>query len=63
MDIATLSVVMANHQVRSDASLAIMNQTKNLMEEQGNQLVEMLHHSTNTSVSHPTLGSKVDLKV
>lgn len=61
MDIAALSVVMANHQVRTDASLAVMNQVKGLIEGQGEQLVEMLN-SSKTSAPHPTLGSNIDLK-
>ena len=42
MDIAAMSVVMANHQVRADASLAVMNNVKDMLEQQGQQLVEML---------------------
>lgn len=61
MDIAALSVVMSNHQVRTDASLAVMNQIKDVMTNQGEQLTEMLQQST-TPVPHPTLGQQVDLK-
>jgi len=62
MDIAAMSVVMSHNQTKTDASLAIMNQTKNLVEQQGQQLVDMLKQST-TSTDHPSLGSTIDLKV
>ncbi|WP_042143802.1 YjfB family protein [Paucisalibacillus sp. EB02] len=62
MDIAALSVVMANSQVRSDASLAIMSNIKNLMHQQGNQLTEMLSKSV-PEAPHPTLGKSVDIKL
>jgi hypothetical protein len=55
MDIAALSVVMANSQVRSDASLAMMANIKNLMNQQGNQLTDMLSKSV-ADAPHPTLG-------
>lgn len=61
MDIAAMSVVMANHQVRADAGLAVMNKVKGLMDQQGQQLTEMLQQ-TGPAASHPTLGSNVDLK-
>ena len=62
MDIAALSVVMANSQVRSDASLAVMTNIKNLMNQQGNQLTEMLSQPV-VEVPHPTLGKSVDIKL
>jgi hypothetical protein len=62
MDIAALSVVMANSQVRSDASLAMMANIKNLMNQQGNQLTEMLSKSV-ADAPHPTLGKSVDIKL
>lgn len=62
MDIAALSVVMANSQVRSDAGLAVMANVKNLMQQQGAQLSEMLQQSA-PQVPHPTLGNKVDIEI
>ncbi|MEN2767326.1 YjfB family protein [Ornithinibacillus xuwenensis] len=62
MDIAAMSVVMSNSQLRSDASLAIMANVKNLMQQQGNQLTEMLNQSV-PQVSHPTLGKSVDIQI
>ena len=62
MDIAALSVVMANSKVRTDASLAVMTNIKNLMHQQGNQLTEMLSQSV-ADAPHPTLGKSVDIKL
>ncbi|MUV37358.1 hypothetical protein JNUCC1_01164 [Lentibacillus sp. JNUCC-1] len=62
MDIAALSVVMANQQTKADASMMVLNRTKNVMEEQGAQLVQMLEASA-PQAPHPNLGSQVDLSV
>lgn len=62
MDIAAMSVVMANHQVRSDASLAVMNNVKQMLEQQGQQLVDMLEQ-TSSPAPHPTLGKVIDTKI
>lgn len=59
MDIAGLSVLMKNQQVRMDASLAVMNQTKAFTEQTGEQLIEMLEKSA----PHPALGKNIDLSV
>lgn len=58
MDIAALSVVMANQQVRSNAGLAVMKNAKEMMEQQGDQTIEML----NQTVPHPTTGNQIDVK-
>ena len=60
MDIAGLSVVKANHDLRLEASLAVLNQTKQLSEQLGDQFIEMLQQST---APHPTLGKSIDLKI
>ncbi|MBP2076186.1 putative motility protein [Oceanobacillus polygoni] len=60
MDIAAMSVVTANHQVRTDASIAIMDNIMNVAEQQGLQLMEMLQDST---PPHPTLGIQIDVKL
>ena len=62
MDIAAMSVVMANHQVRADASLAVMNNVKNMLEQQGQQLVEMLNQ-TAPPAQHPSLGNVIDISI
>jgi hypothetical protein len=62
VDIAAMSVVMSNSQLRSDASLAVMANVKNLMQQQGNQLNEMLNQSV-SNAPHPTLGKSVDIQL
>ena len=64
MDIAALSVVMANEQVRTNASLKVMGNAKDMMEQQGAQLVEMLEQSTASTpkAPHPSLGTNIDMK-
>ncbi|OZU88413.1 putative motility protein [Virgibacillus indicus] len=61
MDIAALSVVMANHQVRSNAGLAVMKNAKDMMEQQGAQTIEMLKQPQQP-VPHPTIGNQIDVK-
>lgn len=60
MDIAAMSVVMANHQVKSAASLAVMGNIKKFAEQQGQQLVEMLQSA---DAPHPTHGKSVDIQI
>lgn len=62
MDIAAMSVVMANSQLRTDASLAMMANVKDLMQQQGQQLTEMLSQSV-PQAQHPTLGKSVDISL
>lgn len=62
MDIAAMSVVMSNHQVRADASLAVMGNAKDVLKQQGQQLVEMLQQS-GPQATHPTLGQAIDIKL
>jgi hypothetical protein len=61
MDIAALSVVMANQQVRTQANLAVMDNAKKVMEQDGAQLIEMLNQP-NTPVAHPSKGFQIDVK-
>ncbi len=63
MDVAAASVVMAQSQVRADASLAVMKNVKGVMEQQGQQLIEMLQQPQAASAPHPSLGGSVDMKV
>ncbi|MFA1822479.1 YjfB family protein [Virgibacillus oceani] len=60
MDIAALSVVMANQQVRSQAGMAVMDNAKKVMEQDGAQLIEMLNQSP--PVQHPSKGMQIDVK-
>lgn len=60
MDIAALSVAMANQHVRASTGLAIMNKTMGVMEQQNLQLLDMLQ--TSVQAPHPTLGKAVDIQ-
>lgn len=59
MDIAALSTILSQSKLKTDASFALMKQTKDLMENQGEQLAELIEKST---VPHPNLGHRVDLR-
>lgn len=61
MDIAALSVVMANQQVQAGAGLAIMNKSMGVAEQQNEQLLSMLKTS-GVQAPHPTLGKVVDVQ-
>jgi len=60
MDVAGLSIIMAENQVKRDASLAMMRNVKDMMNEQGQQLVDMLSQTT-PAAPHPTLGQHIDI--
>ncbi|AXI10600.1 hypothetical protein CUC15_17385 [Oceanobacillus zhaokaii] len=62
MDVAALSVVMAQNQVRMDAGFSLMDKVMNMSEQQSIQLNDMLGQSV-THASHPSLGSQLDLKI
>lgn len=62
MDIAAMSIILNHNQLRMDASLAVMNQTKQLVQQQGEQLVEMLEQST-AQAPHPTHGGLFDTSI
>ena len=59
MDIAALSIVMNQSQLKQQASLAVVKKAMNTAEMNGSQLIEMLEKST---PPHPHLGHKVDVK-
>lgn len=62
MDIAALSIGMANQQVRKEAGVAIMDKSMIMMEQQSLQLMDMLQQPA-PQASHPSLGGQVDMKV
>ncbi|RKQ34350.1 YjfB family protein [Oceanobacillus halophilus] len=62
MDIAGLSVVMAQSEVRANAGVALMDKVMNMADQQGSQLANMLGESTE-SASHPTLGKTIDIHI
>ncbi|ASN04089.1 YjfB family protein [Virgibacillus necropolis] len=61
MDIAALSVVMANQQVQASAGLTIMNKSMGVMEQQSEQLLDMLKTSS-VQAPHPSLGKVIDIQ-
>lgn len=63
MDIAAMSTMMSQANVRMEASIAIMEQIKNVAEMQGEQLIEMMQQSNTQTVPHPTLGQTIDISV
>lgn len=63
LDIAAMSTVLSQANVKMEASIAVMDQIKNLAQTQGDQLIEMMQQSTTPSVQHPTLGQRIDISV
>ncbi|MGM8211389.1 YjfB family protein [Virgibacillus sp. W0430] len=59
MDIAAMSILMANQNVRINAQTAVLTHAKQHAQQQGNQIVEMLQQSA-PKVEHPSLGKTVD---
>jgi len=62
MDIAALSVVMNQSQLKQQASLAIVKKAMTTAEVNGSQLIEMLEQSTAPNAPHPNLGGKIDIR-
>ncbi|WP_156290903.1 YjfB family protein [Oceanobacillus salinisoli] len=62
MDIAALSVVMAQNQVKSNVGISLMDKVMNMSEQQSNDLTKMLGDSGVTP-PHPTLGKQLDIHV
>jgi len=58
-----MSTVMSQANVRLEASIAVMDQIKNVAEMQGEQLIEMMQQANKQSVPHPTLGQSIDISV
>jgi galactitol-specific phosphotransferase system IIB component len=60
MDIAALSVAMSSTRFVQNASIAVMDNIKNVAEQQGSQLLDMMQESL---PEHPTLGNQIDIKL
>lgn len=58
MDIAGMSVAMKQQQLQSNASMAVMNHSKQVAEQDGEQLINMMEDSM---PAHPTLGNSIDI--
>ncbi|SFM23497.1 Putative motility protein [Gracilibacillus orientalis] len=57
MDVAAMSVVMNQAQVKQQASISVMDKALNNAETQSNNLIKMMESSM-----QPHLGSNVDIK-
>ncbi|WP_315792963.1 YjfB family protein [Paenibacillus sp. BIC5C1] len=60
MDIAALSMAMSQVSVAQSASLQVMSMSKDMAEQQGQQLTEMLK---SVPAAHPNLGGSLDISV
>ncbi|SDC46168.1 Putative motility protein [Paenibacillus sp. CF095] len=60
MDIAALSMAMSQASVVQSASLQVMSITKDIAQQQGQQMAEMLK---SVPAPHPNLGGSLDLSV
>ncbi|MGO4731427.1 YjfB family protein [Paenibacillus sp. 2KB_22] len=60
MDIAALSMAMSQASVMQSASLQVMSITKDMAQQQGQQMTEMLK---SVPAPHPNLGGSLDLSV
>ncbi|PQP81873.1 putative motility protein [Paenibacillus sp. PCH8] len=60
MDIAALSMAMSQASVKQSASLQVMSVTKDMAQQQGQQLAEMLKSAF---APHPNLGGSLDISV
>lgn len=62
MDIAALSIVMKQSQLKQQASLAVMKSVMTTADTNANHLIEMLNQSIVPNASHPNLGGKIDMR-
>lgn len=58
MDIAALSAVMANQQVRQQAGIAIVAKAMDVAETESQELIRMMERSVT-----PELGSQIDIRL
>ena len=58
MDIAKLSILMSQSQIKHQASLSVMKKTMDTAELQSEQMIRMLEMSV-----QPHLGGQIDVKV
>jgi len=62
LDIAALSTVMKQAQVKQQASLSVMKSAMSTAEMNGAALIDMLNNSTTQQAPHPYLGNQIDVK-
>ena len=58
MDIAKLSIMMSQSQLKQQASISVMKQTMDHAEMQSEQMIQMLQQSV-----QPHLGGNIDVRV
>jgi len=63
MDIAGLSMSLANINTQSQVSLAMLDKTMNLGEDLSAGLVEMIDAAAMEHSVHPELGGNVDIRI
>lgn len=62
MDIAAMSVVLNQAQVKQQASLSVLKKAMTSAETNAEGLIEMLNQSVSNSAPHPYLGNKIDIQ-
>ncbi|WP_156858057.1 YjfB family protein [Oceanobacillus sp. AG] len=63
MDIAKLSTVLSQAQVKQQASLSVMRMMMDTGKVQAGDMLEMLDESVSApDASHPNLGGKIDIQ-
>lgn len=63
MDIAKLSTVLSQYQVKQQASLSVMKMMMDTGKVQADDMLEMMGESVSVlDASHPHLGGKVDIQ-
>lgn len=60
MDIAALSMAMSQASVAQAASIQVMSMTKDMAQEEGQQMAEMLK---SVPAPHPNLGGSLDISI
>ncbi|MDQ0655633.1 YjfB family protein [Paenibacillus sp. W2I17] len=60
MDIAALSMAMSQASIAQSASLQVMSMSKDIAQQQGQQMTEMLK---SLPAPHPNLGGSLELSV
>jgi len=62
LDIAALSIVMKQSQVKQQAGLSVMKSAMTTAETNGAALIEMMNKSISQAAPHPYLGGQIDVK-
>ncbi|GMK41423.1 hypothetical protein PCCS19_44790 [Paenibacillus sp. CCS19] len=60
MDVASVSMAMSQASLSQSVSLQVLSMSKNMAQQQGQQLTEMLK---SVPAPHPNLGGRLDISV